>query len=452
MLKMSSISNRTYPLIILSAVAITSVLLFIFLSPDQSIDLSNTNDTNNLNINKNAPTLTSPVTNISPLVVPSAKAQTENLATLSKINNELAINLYRNLEPNPSKNIFFSPTSLMTALSIGYEGADGNTSKQFEDALGFSPDDDIRRYGFNTMITSLNSNNSTEYDISLANAVWLKGLFEPYDTYKKIISTYYDSTIETFLTPESGSIIINSWASNKTNGIFKEIVTVDFLDDPYLKMIITNAIYFKGTWVNEFLKSDTTPRSFWTSPQNEIKTDTMFITDSFKYVNTDAVQMIELPYNGDRFSMLVILPNEIDGIYNVESSLTVDSIEQWRGNMRDTLLDVYMPKFTLNTSYEDTINFTLQTMDITDAFAPELANFSKLSDTPKLFIDSIVQNAFVSVDEKGTEAAAITIVSMHIESMAFNPTFRMDHPFIFIIWDDETKSILFMGRLSTPTV
>ena len=231
---MSYISNKTYLLIILSAVAITSLLLFIFLLPDQSIDLSNANDTNNLNINKDIQTLKSSVTNIS-LIVPSAEAQAENLDTLSKINNELAINLYRNLEPNPSKNIFFSSTSLMTALSIVYEGTDKNTAKQFEDALGFSPDDNIRRYGFNTMITSLNSNNGTEYDISLTNAVWLKGSFKPYDTYQKIISTHYDSTIETFKTPESGNITINSWASNKTNGIFKEIVTVDLLNDQRLK-------------------------------------------------------------------------------------------------------------------------------------------------------------------------------------------------------------------------
>ena len=215
-------------------------------------------------------------------------------------------------------------------------------------------------------------------------------------------------------------------------------------------MIITNAIYFKGTWTSEFLKSDTTPRSFWTNSQNEIKTDTMFIESSFKYVNTDAAQMIELPYNGDRFSMLVILPDEIDGIHDVESSLTADLIEQWRGGMRNVSLDVYMPKFTLQTSYEDTIESTLKTMGVTNVFYPGSANFDKLTDKPRLYIGKIAQNAFVSVDEKGTEAAAITLVMMVNDSSTMNPTFRMDHPFIFIIWDDETKSILFMGRLSNP--
>ncbi len=384
------------------------------------------------------------------LIIPSVEAQDANSAVMSDINNNLAIKLYKTLEPNPSKNIFFSPASIVHAMAIAYEGADGDTAKQFEDALGLSPDDDIRRHGFNTVITSLNADNA-EYNISLANAVWLKHPFVPFDEYQQVVTTHYDGIIETFLTPESGNITINAWASNKTNGLIKEITNEDTLSNPDLLMIITNAIYFKGNWVTQFNESYTKPHSFWTSPQNEIQADTMFLhIVPFKYTDTDTVQILQMPYKGDRFSMLLILPNERDGLADVESSLTIDLLEQWINSMVKRDVIVSLPKFSITTDYGDTLKSSLQKLGIIDAFEGSIADFSKLSLLPGVFIDEIKQTAFVTVDEEGTEAAAVTSVLSSRES-AGPPTFYVDHPFLFVIWDDETKSILFMGRIVDPT-
>ena len=359
-------------------------------------------------------------------------------------NNQFAVDLYSELSAENNKdNIFFSPVSISTAIAIAYEGANGNTAGEIRDVFDFPQSDDKRRNSFLSLIKNLNEDGDKEYKLRLANALWLAEGFKPLDEYVSVAEKYYDSEITTVDFSSDGINKINAWVNDKTEGKIEEI----FAPDPAnaaIQLAITNAIYFKGTWTEQFDPEKTKIDDFYTSQDTTVKIPLMELKTAFlNIVRTDQARIVELPYEGNEVSMLILLPEEIDGIKALEESITTDNLKKWRGEFQEIKTKVHLPKFQLETTY-DMIPI-LQELGIHDAF--ENADFTGISDS-SLFIDKVVHKAFVEVNEEGTEAAAATGMAMLQSGPA---EFRADHPFVFVIQEKETEQILFIGRVMDPT-
>ena len=359
-------------------------------------------------------------------------------------NNQFAIDLYSELSSGNNKdNIFFSPISISTAFVIAYEGANGNTADEIQKTFDFVQNDDKRRDSFLSLIKSMNEEDSKEYKLRLANALWLADGFKPNEEYVNVARDYYDSKVTTVNFNSDGIDKINAWVKDKTEGKIEEI----FAPDPAnaaIQLAITNAIYFKGTWTEQFDPEKTKMDDFYTDKDTTVKVPLMELETAFLNITrTDQARIVELPYEGEKVSMLVLLPEEIDGIRSLEESITTDNLKKWREDFQEIKTKVYLPKFKLETTYD--LVPILQELGIHDAFVN--ADFGGISDSG-LFIDKVVHKAFVEVNEEGTEAAAATGIAM-LQSGPIE--FRADHPFVFVIQDNESGNILFMGRITDPT-
>ncbi|MDH5463479.1 MAG: serpin family protein [Nitrosopumilus sp.] len=356
-------------------------------------------------------------------------------------NNQFALNFYSHVIQDKESNVFFSPTSIFTAFAIAYEGAKDNTASEMKDVFGFESDESKRRIGFADMQRQLNMKQQNNI-VSLANALWVAENFEVLPEYADTAKTYYGSEVESvsFTSKEKGVDLINSWIDEKTHGKIKKIFEKL---DPSTKLVITNAIYFKGIWEDPFDKTKTVVGDFHVTSDNTIQMPMMESKTTFPNITVnDLVQIVELPYEGENFSMLILLPRDVNGMKSLEESLSVDNLNKWKGELQKKKTKVYMPKFKLETEYD--LKSVLQEMGIHDAFSN--ADFTGISNSG-LYIEKAVHKAFVEVNEEGTEAAAATGIAM-FQSGPFE--FMVDRPFIFIIQDNETRSILFIGKVVNP--
>ncbi len=363
--------------------------------------------------------------------------------SIADANNKFMFDFYGQVSNN-ADNIFFSPTGMYTAFSVLYEGARENTAIQMEDVFGLEPDEALRHNATAHMISSINRDDP-DATLDIANAVWLNE--PPHESYIETARNIYHADAEHIPLDAEGAGMINDWASEKTNGKITDVIDAGSLADAL--MVITNAIYFKGTWVSHFDPKETRPLDFKTNSTVSVKTDFMNMEDTLNYAQMDGVQVLKMSYKGDRLSMLVILPEDTDGISALEGRLSVELLEEWRQNLNPVQVIVSIPKFTMSTHYD--LNGPLITLGMPDAFSNDTANFQGIF--PHSFIGLATQDAFVDVNEEGTEAAAVTTAGIILDSSSHSPQtprFIADHPFIFMIQDDESGTILFMGRLSSP--
>ncbi len=350
-------------------------------------------------------------------------------------NNQFAFDYYAQV--NKNQNIFFSPWSITSAFAIVNEGAKGNTADEIQNVFGL---DENSKENFKAINKILNQENPG-YIIEVANSLWLAQDFTLHTDYVDTVQTYYDGTIEKVDFADDGTDVINGWVSDKTRQKIPKLFDPPLL--PNTRLVIANAIYFNGTWSMPFDEKNTRDDKFILSPGEDVTVPFMNKDSFYNHTMTDELQIIELPYEGNGASMLILLPERIDGMESLEEQLTAENLEKWRSEMTKSRLFLQIPKFTLETEYN--LVKDLMSLGIKDAFGP--ADFTGIS-SESLFIDRAVHKAFVDVNEKGTEAAAATGVGM-LQSMP--PTFRADHPFVFFIQDDETGNILFMGKVVDPT-
>ena len=372
------------------------------------------------------------------------------------LHNKFAVDMYQQLAQDPAlkgKNIFFSPFSMYMAFSFLYEGARGETASQMERVFGFYSDANTRHEYVSQVIASINRNDS-HATLETANALWLNKEFKPYETYTDIVRDIYLADIESLDFNDGGASAkrINDWAAHKTRDKITEVVTPDIFNDDTMA-ILNNAIYFKGTWVNQFDPDATREDAFWMDRNIEEKADFMHNQAFFDYAQLDGVQILRLPYEGDRLSMLVILPSEVGCISQLENDLSADHIHMWQQQMHNTEVQTSIPKFKASTNYF--LNDYLVNLGIPDTFSPSGANFMGIANITtlggNLYVSKATQDAFVDVNEEGTEAAAVTTIFMLKESFTpMPPMFTADHPFVFAIQDDESGALLFMGRFSNP--
>ena len=370
--------------------------------------------------------------------------------SVSKANNILAINLYKMLESDNDKNIFFSPTSIFVGMMMAYEGTRNNTALQMEDALGISSDDNARRNEIIDLVESLTNPNS-DYDLDIKNSLWVRDSFPILPEYTDTMAVHYNNTVDSFNAQSSDKI--NKWMNDSTRGKIPKIVNYTILSDPDLNFMIVNTIFFDGSWMNEFVAADRMGHiDFWINNVESVKTNVMSRVGHAQYGQIDNVQILKLPYKSDpqRLSMVIALPEERYGIAKLEESLTAETFAAWVDSTEQTGIQVIIPTLKLDTEYSGSLISSLKKLGMTDAFDKKNSNMLNMSPAPELNIDDMIHRAFLNVHEKGTVPASSGNLQYDILKTASN-IFKVDHPFIFAIWDDQTETILFMGRISDPT-
>ncbi len=360
--------------------------------------------------------------------------------------NAFGIDLYRFLAGS-SENIFFSPFSLSTALAMTYLGADGNTALQMRKVLHF--EDEGLHESFSNLIDSLNKP-AEDYKLSIANALWLQEGYPLLESFLAAVEKYYRAPVNSvdFVNDPKNSVRrINDWIEQKTEGKIKDMINEDDVDS-LTRLIITNAIYFKGNWVVSFDPQATKKDVFFVSEDKTVEVDMMKLTADFNYFEDEKVQILELPYAGGNLSMIVVLPKRGVRLSEVEKDLSLEKFQGWLRNLRNRRVEVMLPRFKVMQRFS--LKKTLSEMGMVDAFT-NAADFSKMDGTKILKIQNVIHQAFVEVNEEGTEAAAATGVIIGIKMGPNMPVvFRADKPFLFFIYEKNNGVILFMGRLQKP--
>jgi serpin B len=365
-------------------------------------------------------------------------------------NNKFAFELYSEIDKSEQGNMFYSPYSMSAALAMTYEGAEGQTAEEMKSVFHF-PENSILRSNFAAIYNEINRGGKP-YKLSTGNALWVNQDYKLLDEYISIVEKYYGgkaANVDFVKENEKTRQTINAFIEEQTNNKIKDLISQGNLDT-LTRLVITNAVYFKGTWLTQFDKADTNEEDFRTDSENTVKVQMMRLTDEkFDYAENDEIQILEMPYEGEDVSMLIILPKE-DNLENVEGSIDAEKLAEWESMLRRERVNVFIPKFKLETKY--LLSDTLSNMGMPTAFSEGDANFSGMDGTQKLYIGNVIHQAFVEVDEEGTEAAAATAVSIvALTSKPIIQTFRADHPFIFMIQEKTTGNILFMGRVIDPT-
>ncbi len=360
-----------------------------------------------------------------------------------------ALALYAELSKSDG-NLFFSPYSIHTALAMLYEGARGKTAEEMEGVLHLPSNSTLRRGGFKKLITDLNPGSGI-YTLKTANALWFQKGYRVRDTYLKVVEDYYlgkAKPLDFSGDPSGSAREINDWVEEQTNGRITNLVTPDVLRDA--RLVLTNAIYFKGEWEVKFDPELTGNGTFHT-PHGNVTVEMMHNAGVYNYTELNGTQVLELPYKGGRLSMLVFLPRGVDGYRDLDSMLTVDYVLSALSTMKPENVSVSMPRFEFRTEYR--LSDVLRAMGMGSTFSPN-ADFSGIGEGG-LYLSEVIHKAYVKVAENGTEAAAATAAVALTSARAIVDVphyieFRADHPFLFVIIDKDTREILFMGRLVNP--
>jgi len=379
----------------------------------------------------------------------------QSASNLSQSDNQFAFDLYSRLAANKG-NIFFSPYSLSSALGMTYEGARGQTAQEMRTVLHYNTDDVSRRTETSTFIQQINRPDKA-YELSVANALWAQKAYPFKEDYLSLVKGTYSAearNLDFVANPEGSRGTINTWVSDNTNNRINNLLPAGSIT-PSTRLVLTDAVYFKGKWETLFKKKNTKLGSFWLTPDQSIQTDMMsLLGKSFYYFDNDQVQVLKLFYKGYDLSMLIILPRSKDN-QSLEKILTMDMLQQWQKSMISQEVNVFLPKFKFE--WKDEMSNMLIGMGMKLAFDRNDANFSGMaylkSDEP-FYIGQVYHKAWIDTSEEGTEAAAATAVVMTMGAVAMPikkpKIFRVDHPFIFVIQDNKTGHILFMGRVSDP--
>jgi len=401
---------------------------------------------------KRNPSIPSPTS--TPPVTDDTEAAPQGNNSIVNANNQFALDFYSELKEREKGNIFFSPYSIAIALAMTYEGARGKTAEEIQSTFRFSKDDSTRGSSIAVICNRLNQKDA-KYKLHTANALWVQKDYQLRSEFLEIIEKYFfgkATTVDFAGAVEEVRRTINHWVENQTNGKIKDFFPQGSLNS-LSRLVLTSAIYFKGSWVKQFDKEKTTKKEFRVKPGFSVQVPMMCRTDKkawCNYAETKDLQVLEMLYEGQALSMLILLP-EKDDLTSLEKTLTLKKLSQWKSALRTERVNVFLPKFTFNSRYS--MNAELKKMGMPSAFNPDAADFSGIDGTKNLFIGTVIHQAFVDVNEEGTEAAAATGVALTGSAGGFpNIWFLANHPFLFLIQERATGIILFIGRVVNPSV
>jgi serpin B len=374
------------------------------------------------------------------------------MRAVAEDNNRFALDLYARLRTGQSDNLFFAPGSLSTALAMTYAGAKGETVEQMAKVLHLTlPQEnlhpafgDLRRYWDG-------GGKESGYRLSVANRLWGQEGFHFLPGFLAVTRQHYGAElaqVDFARQTESARQRINAWVEEQTQGKIRDLIPPGVLDS-MTRLVLTNAIYFKGIWTEQFRKEATHQAPFRVSTGRQAEVPLMYRSDDFRYWAGDGLKVLELPYGKGDLAMLVLLPDEIEGLAALEGKLTADSFSRWQSGLRKQEVRVYLPRFKLDSQFQ--LAEVLKAMGMTRVFTPGEAELTGMSSEEELYVSAVIHKAFVDVNEEGTEAAAATGVEVKSAEAIEGPAvFRADHPFVFLIRDNRTGGILFLGRLVNP--
>jgi len=385
---------------------------------------------------------------------PSAPAADQTEAV--KGSNAFAVDLYRQLSAQPG-NLFFSPESISTAFAMTYAGAHGQTATEMARVFHFTLPPDRLHPAMGALLAGMNAPHQG-YALSVADALWAEKDANFLPTYLKLVQSNYGAgfhPVDFKTDPEGVRATINAWVEKQTNNKIQNLLGPGTVT-PSARLILTNAIYFKGGWADPFSKNATENKDFHLSASKTMQAPMMYNSGSYDYFKGPSFQALLLPYAKNEVSMLVLLPDNTDGLPALERSLTAANLEKWTAalNYADQVF-VYLPRFKITQQFE--LNSALEKLGLQSAFDAGVADFSAITGDKSFSISAAIHKAYIDVDESGTEAAAATAVVMTATAMAprYPPpppiVFNADHPFLFLIRDNASGAILFMGRVNDPS-
>jgi serpin B len=394
-----------------------------------------------------------------------AFSPSDDTAELVSGNTAFALDLYAALRPTAGGNLLVSPYSVSQALAMTYAGAAGQTATQMAKTLSFALPQPALHEAFHALNADLVARGNAEEDkennqpgrgLRIANALWGEQTYPFSPLYSREIEQYYGAGLQPVdfkNAPEAARGQINDWVAQQTEDRIQNIVPEGGVTAES-RLVLADAIWFSGAWSNPFEPDATSDADFHLSDGATVTVPFMTLRAHLPYTRGDGFQVIEFPYAGSGFTFTVILPDE--GQFDtVDAGLDADTLNAALDQLSTTEIDVYLPKFEFD--FGASLAEPLQALGMTDAFDPTLADFIDMVDgTPPepLYIGDVLHKAFITVDEKGTEAAAATVVEMAAGAAPNEtepPEIRIDRPFLFAIRDTQTGAILFFGRVTNPT-
>ena len=379
-----------------------------------------------------------------------------DMTTLVNGNSKFAFDLYQALRQQGNGNLFYSPYSLSLALAMTFAGARGETETQMADTLHYLLPQDSLHPAFNSLDLELNERgegakgkDDKEFRLNVVNAIWGQKDYKFLSDYLDVIAENYGAGLRLLDfagAPEESRITINNWVSDQTEGKIKDLIKQGIISS-ITRMVLTNAIYFNAAWQFPFDEDNTNEARFHLLNGSDITVQMMHHTEGFGYADGDSFQAVELKYDGGELSMLILLPEE-DKFTGFEAALNSQKLDAIIGNLEMRNIILSMPKFDYESEFS--LKDTLEALGMKDVFSMN-ADFSGMTGNFDLFIKDVVHKAFVSVDEAGTEAAAASAVIMDLKAGPGSPIeVTIDRPFIYLIRDIETGTILFAGRVMNP--
>ena len=377
----------------------------------------------------------------------------DQIQALADAHNAFALDLYKQLA-GEGENIFYSPYSIYMALLMTYAGAAGDTASQMESTLHLPYSQEEVHAVMNALNLQLKANSIVDdkpaFTLNIVNQLWGQAGYAFLPEFLNTLSQNYNAglkTVDFAADPEAARELINLWVEAQTNEKIRDLIPEGVLNE-LTRLVITNAVYFKAAWLSPFDPANTKNGSFTLLDGTQADVPMMHQSSSMRaYVSQD-VQAVELPYEGGTYSMVALMPTA-GNLDTFEQSLTAESLQDILNQLERASVTLSMPKFKFDAAFA--LNDALEGMGMTDAFDPMKANFSGMDGTTSLYISSALHKAFVDVNEEGTEAAAATAVAIGLTSAPGQSyTIMLDHPFLFLIRDNATGTLLFVGRMADP--
>ncbi|MGA3132820.1 MAG: serpin family protein [Terracidiphilus sp.] len=385
---------------------------------------------------------------------PSSKSADQ--AEIVRGSNAFATDLYAQLHTKPG-NLFFSPESISTAFAMAYAGARGQTATEMAHVFHYTLPPERLHPAMGALLAGMNGTHQG-YELHVTDALWAEQNANFLPAYLNLVKTNYGAgfhPVDFKSDPNSARTTINAWVAQQTNNKIQNLLGPGTVT-PATRLILTNAIYFKAAWADQFSKSATKNADFHVSVGKNVQAPMMRNSGSYDYFKGPSFQALLMPYEKDEVSMLILLPDDANGLPALERALTAGNLEKWIASLSYAQkVIVSLPRFKITQQFE--LSSTLEDLGMKTAFSASSADFSAMTGNKSLAISAAIHKAYIDVDENGTEAAAATAVvmtEMAIQPRAPSPPpiiFTADHPFLFLIRDTKSGSILFLGRVTDPT-
>ncbi len=375
-------------------------------------------------------------------VVPVERA-TE--AAVARAANEFAFDLYKQVSAREG-NVVICPFGVYVVLGMSYAGARRATAAQMAEVLHLNERPEVQHRDIGALAAQVRDAELPDGQAALADALWAQQGLPLLQDFLELVESDYGAKVQwaDFASAaEDARRAVNAWGAEQTHGKVPEAIPPGGVERSDL-LLLCSAVYFKSAWQHRFLESATISAPFWLDGATSVEVPMMRQTQRFWYRGVAGAQILEVPYLGDEFSMLLVLPRDKDGMAAIEAGLSADQLGEWLAGGQDEVVALLLPRFRLALNVE--LKRALQALGMTDAFVQGRADFSGAARACQLFVSSVVQKSCVEANEEGTEAAAVSAARV----VGRVPVFRADHPFLFLIRHKASGLILFMGRVANP--